>query len=270
MPGLPAIDSSSLSATTTAAASAAPAHNDQSAAVFEAQASAIAERREGLQWRAPSRHEGEPESKPASETEDIWSGGTDERTPDLKTPSPVQGGLNRGLILHKLMEEVLSGETDDDSAAISARAFELIHALGITPATNPGDGLSAAELAECTVRTLALQQVAALRPRLKPEFPVYGVQKEGENETATAGIADAVALSASGAPEVIVDWKSDVNPSAAALDHYRNQVTAYLKITGATQGLIVFMTSGRVVVVTANPPGSGGFSGATDQAFPLP
>lgn len=260
LPGLPAIAPSALSAaTSTTAASAEPAHNDQSSAVFEAQALAIAGRQEKLQWRAPSRHEGEGESEPAAEAEDIWPGGADERTPDLKTPSPVKGGLNRGLILHKLMEEVLSGETADGSAAISARAFELIHALGITPTTDPGDGLSAAELAECAVRTLALPQVAALRPRLQPEFSVYGVQKAGQSETATAGIADAVALSASGAPEVIVDWKSDVNPSAAALDHYRNQVTAYLEITGATQGLIVFMTSGRVVVVSANPPGSSGF-----------
>ena len=46
-------------------------------------------------------------------------------------------------------------------------------------------------------------------------------------------------------PVVVVDWKSDVNPNAQTLNHYRAQVRAYLNMTGAERGLIVLMTRGR-------------------------
>ena len=46
-------------------------------------------------------------------------------------------------------------------------------------------------------------------------------------------------------PVVVVDWKSDVNPDAQTLDHYRAQVRAYLDMTGAERGLIVLMTGER-------------------------
>ena len=68
-------------------------------------------------------------------------------------------------------------------------------------------------------------------------------------ETATAGIADALTLTAEGRPAVVVDWKSDVTPAPGTLDHYRAQVRAYLDMTGAERGLIVLMTSGTVIPV---------------------
>ena len=58
-------------------------------------------------------------------------------------------------------------------------------------------------------------------------------------------------LSPSGVPEMVIDWKSDVAPDAAAIAGYAAQVRAYLRATGAGRGLVVFMTSGRVVGVTA-------------------
>ena len=68
-------------------------------------------------------------------------------------------------------------------------------------------------------------------------------------EIATVGIADALTLTAEGRPAVIVDWKSDVTPTAEKLDHYRAQVRAYLDMTGAERGLIVLMTPGGVIPV---------------------
>ena len=47
----------------------------------------------------------------------------------------------------------------------------------------------------------------------------------------------------------IVDWKSDVDPSPETVEHYRAQVRTYLDMTGAERGLIVMMTSGRVVEI---------------------
>ena len=65
-------------------------------------------------------------------------------------------------------------------------------------------------------------------------------------EEATAGIVDALAFDADGAPEVVIDWKSDIDPSVETFEHYRAQVRAYLDTTGAERGLVVFMTSGIV------------------------
>ena len=46
--------------------------------------------------------------------------------------------------------------------------------------------------------------------------------------------------------EVVVDWKSDIDPAPAQIDLYRVQVQDYLAATGAPLGLIVFLTSGRI------------------------
>ena len=90
---------------------------------------------------------------------------------------------------------------------------------------------------------------AGRRIAAPPEFPVYSVQAVDSDENAAAGIVDALTISPTGAPEVVIDWKSDVNPSARILDGYRAQLRAYLDITGAREGLIVLMTSGFVVEV---------------------
>jgi len=252
--GLPAIDPAALPPPKVD--SSTPVRNDQTRAQFEAQAAAIAERQVRLRWRAPSRHEGGRDSEAEGDVERVWVDGPEEHTADLNPLVAVQGGVERGLILHKLMEEVLTGEAPEDPETLAARASELIRALGRSPAADANDGLSAEELAGCVVRTLSLPQVAALRPHLQPEVPIYGIDEQGSDETVIAGIADAVALSQSGAPEVVIDWKSDVNPSAQTLDDYRTQVRTYLEISGATKGLIVFMSSGRVVPVTSGQSAS--------------
>jgi exodeoxyribonuclease-5 len=254
LPGLPAIDPAELPAP--AAPPGSVSLNHQTRTDFAAQASAIADRQKHLVWCAPSRSEGDGGDVLTVEEGDIWSSGHDGSMPDLNASAAIQGGLHRGLILHKLMEEILSVETPDEPAAVMARAVELIRSLGKVPVSDPATGLAAEELAGCVARTLALPEVASLRPRLHAEFPVYSVKADDGGETATAGIADALTLSPTGVPDVVVDWKSDVNPSAATLDHYRAQVRAYLDITGAREGLIVLMTTGSVLGVTARsaPP----------------
>lgn len=46
--------------------------------------------------------------------------------------------------------------------------------------------------------------------------------------------------------DMVVDWKSDVDPTPKQIEIYRGQVRDYLKACGADAGLIVFLTSGRV------------------------
>ena len=69
----------------------------------------------------------------------------------------------------------------------------------------PTTGLSTDELAGCVVRTLALKEIAALRPGLLAGFPVYAARADDGEATVTAGIADASTLTAEGRPAVVVD-----------------------------------------------------------------
>jgi len=245
---LPAIDAPHLQLAPIVAAG--EAENTQTRERFATEASAIADRQVRLSWLAPSRNENATGSVLQVEEIDIWPGTEDRPGPEPETIALIQGGRERGLILHKLMEEVLTGECEDGSEPLHARAEALIRALGISPSTDPANGLSAHELALCVGRTLAVPEISALRPALLAEFPVYALRQEDAELVATAGIVDALTIDYVGKPAVIVDWKSDVAPDPQTLDHYRAQVRAYLDMTGATRGLIVLMTSATVISVT--------------------
>lgn len=218
---------------------------------FAEEAEAIEAAQARLTWLAPSRDENAAGTVLREEETSLWTGSSDDPGPVLETAALVQGGRERGLILHKLMEEVLTGEVQEAEAALTKRAGELIRALGKAPAADAAIGLSALELAACVTRTLALPEIKALRLELVAEFPVYAAQMSDGVEIATAGIADALTLTAEGRPAVVVDWKSDVTAEAETLDHYRAQVRAYLDMTRAERGLIVLMTP--VVVIPVLP-----------------
>ena len=158
----------------------------------------------------------------------------------------ILGGRERGLVLHKLIEEVLTGESTEDGAAIRARARELLGQLGLPDVQDPALGPCSDEMADALQRVLQLPEIVALRPRLLPEFRVYAASVADRILTLTAGIADAVAIDEMGNIEAVVDWKSDVDPTPAQVDLYRGQVRDYLAATGAQLGLIVLLTSGRI------------------------
>ena len=73
--------------------------------------------------------------------------------------------------------------------------------------------MSAEELARCVMQTLALPEIATLRPVLLAEFPVFAIRAKKDEEIVTAGIADALIVGPDGRPVVVVDWKSDVGPA---------------------------------------------------------
>jgi ATP-dependent exoDNAse (exonuclease V) beta subunit len=240
-----------------------PSVNVQTREIYAAQALAIASARRPLKWQAPSRdersagddldkvNEGGERQPPDADESPIWASGPDDATPtDAGIEATVRGGRERGLILHKLMEEVLNEETEPAAHALEARAAELVAQLGRPSAAEAAEGLFAPELADCVARTLALPQIATIRPALKAEFALYSSDVSGDAEIATAGVADAVMLDEHGRPELIIDWKSDVNPQTSTLEHYRNQVQDYLAMTGASRGLIVLMTAGSVIEVS--------------------
>ena len=254
LPELPALDLEHLPPDVGARETAT--ENTQTRADFAAEAAAIAERTRTIVWRAPSRDEGIASPEPRAEVPTILATDGDGAPADGPAVASVQGGRERGLVLHKLIEEVLTGERAETLADLQARAEVLIRALGRPIVDDPAEGLAPAELVGCVVRALSLPEVAALRPRLVPEFAVYASIEVDPHEEAAAGIVDAIAFDADGAPEVVIDWKSDVDPAPETVEHYRAQLRAYLEMTGADRGLLVFMTSGIVDPIMREDGGS--------------
>ena len=168
---------------------------------------------------------------------------------DGGAPRAVRGGRERGLVIHKMLEEVLTGEIDEAHETLTDRATVLIEMLGLTPTMCPEEGFCAVEIAGCVARAFALPDVATLRHALKPEFPVLASSIIDDVERLTVGITDAIAIGADGLPDSIVDWKSDVEPDAEAISRYRAQVKSYMQAMGARRGMIVFVTSGVVLTV---------------------
>jgi ATP-dependent exoDNAse (exonuclease V) beta subunit len=160
----------------------------------------------------------------------------------------IRGGALRGTLLHKLMEEALTGETGDEEDAVERGAGELMAQLGVAPVDDPTAGISPREVAETVCRTLALPQVAELRQRLQPETAVRRAfaPDEGRPEIVVSGTADAVVLRDDGGIDAVIDWKSDVSPGAAQRERYQGQIRDYLLATGAARGLVVYMTVGQV------------------------
>ena len=75
---------------------------------------------------------------------------------------------------------------------------------------------------------------------------VFSAEPAGQGTIYVGGVADALALDGGNNVDVVVDWKSDVEPTTAVVDLYREQVRDYLAATGGKKGLLVFVTSGRV------------------------
>jgi exodeoxyribonuclease-5 len=246
---LPALDLSHLPIE--GGATAVSTLNSQTREIFAQEAARIAHKHRHLTWMTPSRDESTTGPVLQIAIPDLIGPGEDGDSLETERPIAVQGGRERGLVIHKLLEEVLTGETEDHRASLIERAGALIQALGLAVAADPAEGLSDTEIAGCVERTLRLPQIAALRPTLLPEFPVYASDLLNGEERATAGITDATSFAVDGKPMVVIDWKSDVDPAPETLAHYRIQVGNYLRTTGAELGLIVFVTSSTIVSVRA-------------------
>ena len=207
--------------------------NDQSRESFAAEAAAIIGRQRRLVWLAPSRDESSPGPVLTPEAMEIWATSEASEPDDEVTTPSVQGGRERGLILHKLLEEVLTGETADDAAALTGRASVLIGALGRPVADDPATGLSPHELAGCVTRTLVLPEIVELRPTLSPEYPVYAAAEIEGGEQATAGITDATSFGPDGMPQSRHRLEKRCSANTETVDHYRAQVRNYLDMTGS-------------------------------------
>jgi len=142
---LPQFDLSSL--TLAARVPDAELPNAQTQEVFEKERAAIVAASTPLQWLRPSDHD--PDRVPMGEAIAIEVGDAPE------TELPVGAGRARGLLLHKLMEEVLTGELLEDALAFAARARVLMAEL-VIDAENGAQLPDRNEIAVTALRTLAV------------------------------------------------------------------------------------------------------------------
>jgi CRISPR-associated exonuclease Cas4 len=141
------------------------------------------------------------------------------------------------------MEELLTDELLANKEEVAARADILLSQL-VSTVDDERPLPAPAEMADTALRTLALPEIATLRPHLVPELAVWAAR----DAYLVAGRADALAVRANKI-EVALDWKSDVNPTTSIRAAYAAQLRDYLEATGAARGALVFMSLGEVVWV---------------------
>jgi hypothetical protein len=184
--------------------------NGQTREIFAAEAAGIANLRRNIVWQRPSRDEadGAAALAPLSLFEN-----PEDAEEATEIPAPVvAGSLTRGLILHKPIQELLTGELQGGVSDIERRTVELLGQLGIKPVDDAKAGISPIEIAGTVMRTLNLPEIVELRSRLLPEHSVFGHRTTADGEVPVSGVADAVAPDGQGGIEAVIDWKSDVNP----------------------------------------------------------
>ena len=125
----------------------AGATNAQSRSRFVSESAAAAAHRRSLAWRAPSREEGGDAAASGEEEAPLLASDGEGAPAEAATAPVVQGGRQRGRIVHKLLEEVLTGEMPETAADLAVRAATLIRSLGRPVADDPARGLAPAELA---------------------------------------------------------------------------------------------------------------------------
>jgi len=222
--------------------------NKQDLETFKEEADGIASLTKNIKWKKPSLHEVRDGGAGPDRADDRLIFGKE--ASELR----IKGGPVRGDILHKLLEEVMTGFISDEPEFLKKRANELIEQLGEEPVEDPSEGLSPNEIAHVALNTLAMPEISSIRDRLVPECPVFHHEVEKEIppvEEAVSGIVDALVCDDDRNIEIVIDWKSDVRPTEKTRDNYREQVRDYINATGANYGMIVYMTYGEVDKVTA-------------------
>jgi CRISPR-associated exonuclease Cas4 len=206
--------------------------NHQSADVFSAEQAAIVDASRPIRWRRPSDGDADRAVEVARVDESADA--------DPAGLATIIGSTIRGAVLHKLIEEILTGEIAEAASVVEARAAVLLVQLGPPEAGAPPDP---AEMAATALRTLSLPGIAEHRGTLVPEMALYGARDTGE--ILMAGRADAIAVT-SGRSVVVFDWKSDVAPSAADRQAYAGQLLEYMEAVGASRGAVVYLTLGEL------------------------
>ncbi len=215
---------------------ASPGRNNQTAATFLAEQSAIQAAARPLDWLRPS----DADADRLGEPDAAWEADV----PQATHGRIVGAGRFRGLILHKLLEEIILGELPPQKMDLETRADVLLPQL-MSMADPSEVAPDPTELAATVVGVTELPELAGMWPYLVPETAVLGTILDGDIEHPLSGRADAIAVDGDFAG-VVVDWKSDVAPSPEQQREHTRQLQLYLAVTGGTRGMLVYLTSKTV------------------------
>ena len=142
-------------------------------------------------------------------------------------------------MIHRLIEEILTGETSLDQA--TKRAEFLVTQIQSYPEFESQDSIDPAEISLRVDRALKLPQIQPIVDSLVPECPVYNFVSENGVSSVVVGIADAISFSPDGTPQLIIDWKSGQVEA-----HHEEQIAAYMRATSINRGLLVYVDSAQV------------------------
>jgi CRISPR-associated exonuclease Cas4 len=137
--------------------------NGQTAEVFASEQREVEESAPSIVWRRPSDHDDDRLGDPL---DTVVVGDTIAEHLEI-----VGAGALRGVVLHKLMEEFLTGELEANTDATILRAGALLLQL-VTGPENDRVRPDPAEMANTALRALTLPEIAALQPHLVPELAV--------------------------------------------------------------------------------------------------
>jgi ATP-dependent exoDNAse (exonuclease V) beta subunit len=231
---LPELDLSALSDELNT--SVAPVENAQTSDVFVEQERHVRASSPMINWSQPSIHD------------------PDHAVAVLDAPSEIDtvpgwiiprgAGRVRGSVMHKLFEELLTGEMPADRDQLTARSRDLLGQLMSKQAEPANDLADPAEMATAVCNTLKMVDIEALLPFMITEVAVW----ERKDTEYLAGRADALVMADNHVAGVI-DWKSDIAPTRDVTAKYVLQVAEYLRATGAVAGAVVFMSMKQIIWV---------------------
>ena len=187
-----------------------------------------------LTWITPSKDE-----VPVTDLDAAFLDLGESTTHEAELPPITGPGLMRGQVIHRLIEEILTGETSLDQA--TERAEILLTQIQSHPEIEPQDSIDPVEISLRVGRALNLPQIRPIIDSLVPECPVYNFASENGASSVIVGIADAISFSPDGTPQLIIDWKSGQVEA-----HHEEQIAAYMRATSINHGLLVYVDSAQV------------------------
>jgi CRISPR-associated exonuclease Cas4 len=156
------------------------AANDQTAAIFADEGERVERLTPSIEWRRPSLADVDREL-------------LDRATIDVglsEVEAVVVGaGALRGIVLHKLMEELLTGLLVPDLAHLTDRASTLTQETIAAGATGPDPS----EMAATALRTFSHDKLKPFIAKLVPEIPLFGARSD---TVLVSARADAIAFEA--------------------------------------------------------------------------
>ncbi|MBN9360885.1 MULTISPECIES: exodeoxyribonuclease V subunit beta [unclassified Devosia] len=206
------------------------AANSQTASIFADEAAGIADASPNIVWRNPSRLDPEREM-----LDGLVSLGAADEIVSQPLPVVVGAGARRGVILHRLIEELIARLCAAGMEALIERASAL---LDEAP-DDEGEMPVAEQLAMTAMSVFLNEELDPYRDKLLAEVPLFGTVTSNELISARA---DAIAIDEGGAIAAF-DWKSDVRPTDETMHQHRIQLAKYLQLIGAPTGAVVYLTS---------------------------